>query len=395
MVYLLYAALAACLFFGAKVENKGQWNEKALSYAQTKSFLGFCALIIILHHCSQRTCAPWLPPGRIVHGLDAFLYLGYLCVAAFFFCSGFGMYTASRERESFFKGYHRRILALLLPAVVMWLVFFGVEKSKGVRVDPPIWINTFDYAWYVPAMIYLYLLFYLAFHLIKDERAGVPVLIAGTLVYFCLCLLFSPGTWWYNTHHLFAAGVITARHRERIQACFRKRYLLWLPLSLLITAAGFMASYYFQVLTIRAYGYQAPAHFIAELAGQVISSVSFVVFVMLVGRKVRIGNRLLSFLGGFTLEIYLVHPLFVQLFGFAFMNDAVKPLYYIRNPFLYAAAVAFISIPLAFLLHRMIRTISGTGSRWRNRSSPSQWRAEPSDSSGNPPADGRYPISMS
>ena len=51
-----------------------EWNEDVLSFAQTKSFLGFCALIIILHHCSQRTCAPWLPEFRIVHGLDDFVF---------------------------------------------------------------------------------------------------------------------------------------------------------------------------------------------------------------------------------------------------------------------------------------------------------------------------------
>ena len=195
MKYLLYAILAVCLFWGAKICKKKEWNEDVLSFAQTKSFLGFCALIILLHHCAQRTCAPWLAPARIVHGLDAFVYLGYLCVAVFFFCSGYGMYIASRK-EGFFKGYYKRILKVLLPAVV--------------------------------------------------------------------------------------------------------------------------------------------------------------IFVMLIGMKIRIGNKVLLFLGTFTLEIYLVHPLFVQLFGFAFVQDRVKPLYHIQNPFLYVAAVTVISIPLAYLLHRAV-----------------------------------------
>lgn len=84
MCWLLIAILALCLFVGAKISKRKQWNEDVLSYEQTKSFLGFCALIIILHHCALRTCASWLAANRIVHGLDAFVFLGYLCVAVFF-----------------------------------------------------------------------------------------------------------------------------------------------------------------------------------------------------------------------------------------------------------------------------------------------------------------------
>ncbi len=358
MQYFLYAILAVCLFWGAKVCKKQEWNEDVLSYAQTKSFLGFCALIILLHHCSHRTCAPWLAPGRIVHGLDAFVFLGYLCVAVFFFCSGYGMYTGSRRKEGFFTGYYKRILKLLFPAVVMWLAFFLIEKGKGMKIEKPLWINTYDYIWYIPALIWLYLNFYVSFHLIKSEKTGMTVLIAGTCVYFALCVLFSPGTWWYNTPYLFAAGIVVARHREKTGSFFKKGYPFWVVLSFAVTMAGFVVSnYYYQVVTAFGYRYREPAHSIAELTGQVISALSFVVFVVLIGMKIKIGNKVLLFLGGFTLEIYLVHPLFVQLFSFAFMQDNAEPLYHIQNPFLYAASVAVISIPIAYILHRMTAMI--------------------------------------
>lgn len=360
MRYLLYAILAVCLFWGAKICKKDEWNEDVLSYAQTKSFLGFCSLIILLHHCSHRTCAPWLAPGRIVHGLDAFVFLGYLCVAAFFFCSGYGMYTGSRRKEGFFTGYYKRLLKILLPAVIMWICFFLIEKGKGMKIAQPIWINTYDYIWYIPAMIYLYLVFYLSFHLIKNEKAGMAAVMAASCIYFIVCMLFSPGTWWYNTAHLFAAGIMTARHREKIASFFRKGYRFWVVLSFVVTMAGFLLSnYYYAVITALGYRYQETAHGIAELTGQVISALSFVVLVVLIGMKIKVGNKALLFLGRFTLEIYLVHPLFVQLFGFAFIQDAVKPLYHIQDPFLYAAAVGVISIPIAYILHGMVAMVTG------------------------------------
>ena len=360
MCWLLIAILALCLFVGAKISKRKQWNEDVLSYEQTKSFLGFCALIIILHHCALRTCASWLAANRIVHGLDAFVFLGYLCVAVFFFCSGYGMYTGSRKKEGFFKGYYKRILRIIIPAAVMWVTFFLIEKGKGMTIQKPVWINTYEYIWYIPAIIYMYLFFYLSSHLIKNEKIGMVVQLAGALIYFICCKLFSPGTWWYNTPYLFFIGVFAAGHREKINTVLEKGYPFWLVLSFVVTMAGFIVSnYYYQVVTALGFSYQEPAHGIFELTGQAISALSFVIFVVLVGMKIKIGNKLLMVLGSFTLEIYLVHPLFVQLFGFAFVQDTAKPLYHIQNPFLYALTVAAVSIPLAYVLHRLNAMVTG------------------------------------
>ncbi len=358
MEYALYAILVVCLFWGARVCKWKEWNEDVLSYDQTKSFLGFCAIIIILHHCSQRTCAPWLSPRLIVPGLDIFVYVGYLCVAVFFFCSGFGMYTSSHKKKEFFKGYYKRLLKILIPAVIMWFAFFFVEKAKGVRVDPPVWINTYDYIWYIPAMVYMYLIFFLAYRIIKNETAAVVTIILGSCVYFVLCMFFSPGTWWYNTTHMFAVGVITAKHKDRIISVLKKGYPIWLILSLAITVSGFyISSYYYDFVTTFKLEWQESAYSIAEITGQVLSALFFVIFVILVGMKVKIGNKVLLFLGVSTLEIYLVHPLFVQLFSFAFIRPSAAPLYHIENPFLYAAAVVAVSVPLAYALHRGIKAV--------------------------------------
>ena len=45
-IVLWYIALAAMLFTGAKISQKKTWNEENMSFDQTKSFLGFCAVII-------------------------------------------------------------------------------------------------------------------------------------------------------------------------------------------------------------------------------------------------------------------------------------------------------------------------------------------------------------
>ena len=131
-----------------------------------------------------------------------------------------------------------------------------------------------------------------------------------------------------------------------------------LILMLLITAAGFViASYYYNVITLFGGRYDDMTHFWVEMIGQIISAVSFSIFVVLVGLKVKVGNRVLAFLGTFTLEIYLVHPLFVQLFGFAFLRDSISPLFFIKDPFLYVLAVVVPALPIAYGLHWCVSKI--------------------------------------
>ena len=361
LVYLFYPALLALLLVGVKFSGPGKWNENVLSFKHTKAFLGFCAVLIMFHHLSQRVSAPWLNPRYIKHGLDFFVYLGYLCVAVFFFCSGYGMYTASRAKENFFsKFFVKRMLPVMIPAVTIWLVFFVIERIKKVRIAKPVWINTYDYIWYIPAILYLYFLFWLSFKVVQKEWTGILIMALGTAWYILLCFMFSPGSWWYNTVHLFLFGIIVAKNKEKILAFLQKGYVLWLILSLLITAAGyFWAGYYSLIPGIAEIPAVEALYYFTQIITQMVSAFSFVIFVLLLGMKIEIGNKVLAFLGGFTLELYLVHPLFVQLFGFAFLKDNVRPLYYIRNPFFYCLAVIALTIPVAFGIHKLVSLICG------------------------------------
>lgn len=355
LIIVVYPLLILLLFWGAKVVKRGEWNEDVLSFQQTKAFLGFLAIIIIFHHISQRTCATWLEASRIHHGLDVFVFVGYLSVAVFFFCSGYGMYTAcSQKKEVFFKGYFiRRILPILIPSVLMWLLFFAAEKIRHVKIEPPVWINTYDYIWYIPAIIYVYAVFYLAFKVIKNEKAGMAVLWVGIILYMIGAFFFSPGSWWYNSIHLFGVGVAMAKNKEKRIEAYKKTYVLRIIIYSIVTAVGFAAaSYYPQFASAMHKSYNALLHMLLEIPGQIISAYTFVMLILLIGMKVKTGNKLIAILGTFTLEIYLVHPIFVQLFGFSFMNAA--PVFYIKNQLLYVLAVIIPTLPIAWVLHKVL-----------------------------------------
>ncbi|MBQ6258005.1 MAG: hypothetical protein IJJ60_15545, partial [Clostridia bacterium] len=66
--------------------------------------------------------------------------------------------------------------------------------------------------------------------------------------------------------------------------------------------------------------------------------------------KVRLGNKLLAMLGSVTLSFYLIHGIFVDLFGFSFAGVAPSAMY-IRNVPLYILAVLSCSALATALFH--------------------------------------------
>ncbi len=359
-IYLFYLLLLLLLFFGAKRCKKGEWNDEYLSLGQTKAFLGFCAIVIMFHHISQKTCAPWLDPVYIRHGLELFVYIGYPCVAMFFFCSGYGMYTASRRGNSFFDHYFKkRILPVMIPTAIMWLVFFFIEQARGMTIEPPVWINVFDYIWYVPALLYIYIAFYVCFRLVRNARLSFTLLWVSVVIYFVLCVFFSPGTWWYNTQFMFAVGAVVSAHTAKFTEWNKHRYPLWIAVSLILTLVGYIAAgYYEEIVTHYGIVYDEAVYAYVQITGQLVSALAFVWFVLLLGMKIRIGNRVLAFLGGFTLELYLVHPLFVHLFAFAFVQKESGPVYYIENQSVYTLAVILPALVIAYIMHKLVKRLS-------------------------------------
>ncbi len=245
-----------------------------------------------------------------------------------------------------------------MMGLLAWIMFYIAELYIGYKAPAPLWINVNGYNWYIPVMILMYLLFYLSFRVIKNETAGIAVMTAGTLILFFFAMAAGFGTWWYNSFHLFAVGVITARHRDGLLRALKKHYVPLFVISVALFAALFsIGNYYYATCMVFRLPPSEPLRVTLEPFMQASSAVLFILVMTLLGLKIRIGNKVLRFLGTFTLEIYIAHPLFVRLFGFASFEDNVRPLYYIKNQFLYVLAVLLISLPLAFGFHRISSAI--------------------------------------
>ena len=360
MILIWYAALAFLLFFGAKICKNGMWNEGNMSLEHTKNYLGFCAIIIVFHHCAQATCASWLNPRYIRHGLDIFVTAGYPMVAMFFFCSGFGLYKSAKAKPDFFKRFIPvRIIPILIPSGLTMLVYilFRYIRKIPFNIDPPFEVNSHNtwhpYIWYVPCIILLYLLFYVGFGLFKKDWAGILTVALGIIGYIIFCIRFHYGTWWFNTPHMFLVGILVAKYEKGFFESCKKMYVPRLIGTILIipilwflgdNAGGLYLMLSHHPYTF-VYGYRAD---LVAAIFQFLYTLAFMSLYYLLSMKIKIGNPVLSFLGKFTLELYLIHGIFIHMFGYYMINEGVKPVYYIKNVTLFVLVILALSIPISY-----------------------------------------------
>ena len=345
LIYIYYPLLILLILWGCKWFPKGHWNEEALSIKQTKALHGFCAVCIMLHHIGQKTCAPWLPSEVITHGLDAFVPIGYLLVGIFLFCSGFGLYKSYAEKPDYLQGFlGRRCLVPLLTLILTTFAMVCVHAKLGkqitfsgpFRLTGPVMLN--GYSWFIYTLLIFYVLFYHAFKHCKTEKSAITWVLIGVLLYIFFCDWWAYGTWWYNSALLFVVGILFARHETGLIRHMCKYYKYYLPLCLITTCILFVLGEYTQNAFV-----QMPA------------ACAFVILLILLGMKIKIGNKALTLLGSLTLELYLLHGIFLQLFGY---NEAVYNPTQIKNVALLTLVVSLCTFLTAYPVHKLINALA-------------------------------------
>lgn len=373
--YLIYFLLGALLLFGARYAGKKQWNEDAFSLKQTKALQGFTAVCIMFHHMSQKTGAPWHNPKYIIYGLEPFVPVGYYFVAVFLFCSGFGLYKSYKSKPDYLKHFCRnRILPIVVAFYLSEWIYTGVRAIMGEKMDLPKVLfylsgaqlaNT--NAWYVIAIPFFYLFFWLAFRFCKREGTAITVVALGLLGYMMIGTVtdhnnwWMCGEWWYNTALVFLLGILFAKYEKTLTERAKKGYWIWLVLALVGMFAWFRLSSHLADDLGWYYGenWRDPLkvlhRWICALT-QNMASFSYVCFLFLAMMKIRIGNKLLGLLGGLTLEIYLIHGMFVEMFGYDF-SEVTKSITYIKNVGLYVLVVAACTVAGTWIFHILYRNV--------------------------------------
>lgn len=347
VIYIYYPLLILLILPGCKWFKKGSWNEEALSLSQSKALQGFCSVCVMLHHIGQKTCAPWLPSEVITPGLECFVSIGYLLVSVFLFFSGFGLYKSYQDKPDYLQGYFGRrcfhpILVLLLTTLAMVAVRSRlgekVSFSGPFHLTGPVMLN--GYSWFVYTLLIFYVLFYLAFKYFKSKKSATLCVLIGVFLYIFFCDWWMYGTWWYNSSLSFAVGILFARYETRLIQNMRKYYMLYLPAASACTCVFF------------ALGYHTQNAFV-----QMSASCTFVILLLLLNMKLKIGNKLLTILGNITLEFYLLHGIFLQIFGY---NETVSNPLQIKNVTLLVLVVFLCTFITAYPIHKLFSALTAS-----------------------------------
>ena len=353
---IILIALILVLLFGAKISKIHEWQEEPLGLERSKAIQGFAAVAIIIHHLAQ----------ELVEGagaLEFFSELGVLFVGVFFFFSGYGLYTSLKTKENYLKGFlKKRLITVLVPFYTCILTFVVAACICGKKFNPVQllyvlsgWSLINGHMWYIVEIVILYLVFFLVYRLIKNRTAATVVMTAVVIAMIVGSLLLGhgddfscsywfQGEWWYNSTFHFILGIIFSKHAEGIRKIARKGYIILVPVFAALTVLlGLQTKY---ALTKFSYWSEQPGVDPAYgdkfhcLAIQLPWIIVFVCFLLLVMMKVKFGNPILKFLGTISLELYLIHNLFLTGLRNGTMMKITSDSMYIALTILFAIALA-------------------------------------------------------
>ena len=325
-ILIILVVLLLILLIGIKVSKKNEWQESALSLENSRAIQGFSALAIIIHHLVQEL----IPNVGI---FNIFSELGVLFVGIFFFFSGYGLYTSLKTKKDYLKGFlKKRLTVVLIPLYVCILIFMLSACIKGQSYSLTEFIATISgwilinsHMWYIIEITILYIAFFIIYSLINNRKiaTGVMSLFVIILTLFSLLLghgadlsskYWFMGEWWYNTTLVFVLVILVSQNIDKLKVFARKYYAILLPIFVALTVVFYFLTNY--ALTNFSYWNEFPSHpgykekFIC-LSVQLPWVLFFVTSIMLIMMKVKFSNKILKFLGSISLELYLIHNLFL------------------------------------------------------------------------------------
>lgn len=283
------------------------WNK--ISEYRNELF-GLAAILVLLVHS---TGYDWPEKGGVVQKI---FQQGSIGVDVFLFLAGVGLYY-SCKRDSNIKNFMvRRIMRVLVPYLIIatpgYILSDLIVKHTAISkffLDISLlgfWIDGSSLTWYVSFTIILYLMYPVIYFFILKRRSHFKF-----CTIFLLVLVFNAWIFLSAPEYYSKLEVAFARLPIFLLGCWagewvysKKQQLIWLSIGLLVIYAVIraaliysrnMISYEMYVLIVR--------------VSYVFGALAIVLLVPMILEKMHLSriDRTLSWAGGLSLEIYLIH----------------------------------------------------------------------------------------
>ena len=296
-----------------------------------------------------------------------------LALVFFFFLSGYGLMTQLRLRTlrtpttspaALWVGWlPRRLWGLIKPFLFFFLVatFFlfaghGFDNlSEGLyrfKINLLIWKlgipGPLTAAWYLLELMVLYVFFYFSFRYVRRWGRAVFVLVGLTLLLILVAWQVGFGYYWLRYPLSFSVGVAYAIYERSIYKRVKAFRLISLTFTLLLGGIYIWSVQTFPNQLVVLILTSHLAYFALPVMLTALSKALGATDLFMRRAHGPVGSALM-WLGGISLETYLLHMSFVSLYR--------SQVIYIQSPVLFLIAVYASSIFGAYLLARYLRVL--------------------------------------
>ena len=314
-------------------------TDKNISSECSQSLKGILAVCVLMHHlylCSG------LFRETIIGGI--LQIAGYLSVACFFFLSGYGLYASySIQGNTYIKSFPRRKILPFYCIILFFSMIYFVERlilGQNFTVGELIKSITFGGSiiangWYLQVQLLLYSLFYITFRLTKSDKLSI-IMISVECIFMCVIMYaLDFSSTWHESVLAFPLGMIWYNLLSHKTVCKKKYiYFTWSVFEFVLFVATLI-------------GYRKMNGPINSLLFKMASAVLFTVFVATVINIINLNNTLTRWLGKYSLEIYIIQGVFLNLFH--------SRIIYIKNPYIYVIVVTALVIATSIILYPVTR----------------------------------------
>ncbi|MGM9644819.1 MAG: acyltransferase family protein [Eubacteriales bacterium] len=234
--------------------------------------------------------------------------LAYLIVGLFFFFTGYGLRESVVNKPGYKNKFMRnRIIPYYVDCIIFIFIYTVYRCITGAEVTIVGIIKSSTFfdsyvinGWYLQVALLVYLAFWIAWKF--DKKYECLILCLFLVAYIVICIVIDAPITRTQSILGLPLGFLWSWKKRPIEAALKKHGWLFLLSSFILT-----------ILTIILGGWYTTG--LMQLAIKSISTIFFIVFCLCAFRYIPIQCKITEFLGKISLEVYVIHGMFIDIFG--------------------------------------------------------------------------------
>lgn len=311
---------------------------------------GICATFILFTHLRAFTKYNFI--------FNAFTPFGYLWVGIFFFYSGYNLISSFMNKKNFFdKFWRKKLVRIYLPLIISNILFLLIAIfCNSARYDTLQILKYIfgvecinDINWYIYAICSFYVSAWCVLKIANKFRnksnekilltiSSVVIFVIYGLLYYHIGFNLHLTTRITNTIPVpMLLGMLYPLYKDRVDNFIANDLVYEVLLIITFVASGVLHysninQFPFFIFNIEVINFMVP--------------IFFTIFAMLVAHRLKLKSKIFSFISTFSLELYVFHPVIMNLFN----NSIFK----FASSYYFLACYLIVVIALAYVTNRFV-----------------------------------------